>query len=165
MKNRLVVALLLFTAQALSAQPQRSAPVTIRHVTVIDMTGAPAKPDMTVLISGNRIIAIMRTARFRIPREAQIIDGSGKFLIPGLWDMHVHFTEVETTFPLFIANGVTGVRNVGGDLDNLLGWRARVAAGTLVGPRIVTCGPIVDGPDPAAHGPHVVVGNATEARN
>ena len=165
MKNRLLVVLLLFTAQTLSAQPQRSASIAIRHVTVIDLAGAPAKPDMTVLISGDRIVAVRRTGRLRIPREAHTIDGSGKFLIPGLWDMHVHFTEVERTFPLFLANGVTGVRNMGGELDNLLGWRARVAAGTLLGPRIITCGPIVDGPKPAAHGPHVVVSNATEAKD
>jgi hypothetical protein len=165
MKNQLLVVLLLFTAQTLSAQPQQHASIAVRHVTVIDMTGAPAKPDMSVLISGNRIIAIGRTSRLRIPKQAQTIDGSGKFLIPGLWDMHVHFTEVETTFPLFIANGVTGIRNMGGELNDLLGWRARVLAGTLIGPRVLTCGPIVDGPDPAAHGPHVVVSNPAEAKD
>jgi hypothetical protein len=65
---------------------------------------------------------------------------------------------------MFIANGVTGVRNMGGDLDQLLRWRADVLAGKLVGPRIVTCGPIVDGPDPSAHGPVVVAANANEGR-
>ena len=122
------------------------------------------KPDMTVDIEGGRIKAIGRTGRVRLPRGAQVIDAAGKFLIPGLWDMHVHFTEAERTFPLFIANGVTGVRNMGGDLDNLLRWRAEVASGKRLGPRIVTCGPIVDGPHPAAQGPVISVGNAAEGR-
>jgi len=128
------------------------------------MTGAPPQPDMTVVITGNRIAAIGRTGQVRIPRGVQVINAAGKFLIPGLWDMHVHFTESERAFPLFIANGVTGVRNMGGNLDELLHWRTDVASGKLLGPRVVTCGPIVDGPQPAAHGPTIVVGTAAEAR-
>src|SRR5262249_40251284 len=120
--------------------------------------------NMTVIIEGDRIKAIGVTNKIPIPRLSQIIDAQGLFLIPGLWDMHVHFTEVARTFPMFIANGVTGVRNVGGDLEQLLRWRAEVVSGKLLGPRIVTCGPILDGPDPAAHGPTIVVGNATEGR-
>lgn len=128
------------------------------------MTGAAPKPDMTVIIKGNRITALGKTGQVHVPRAAQIVDAAGKFLIPGLWDMHVHFTETERSFPMFIANGVTGVRNMGGDLDDLLRWRAEVASGKLVGPRIVTCGPIIDGPQPAAHGPTLVVSNAAEGR-
>jgi hypothetical protein len=78
--------------------------------------------------------------------------------------MHVHFTETEKTFSMFIVNGVTGVRNMGGDLEDLLRWRAEVASGKLLGPRIVMCGPIVDGPNPAAHGPTIVVATAAEGR-
>jgi cytosine/adenosine deaminase-related metal-dependent hydrolase len=128
------------------------------------MTGAAPKPDMTVVIKGNRITALGRTRQVHVPRGALIVDAAGKFLIPGLWDMHVHFTETERSFPMFVANGVTGVRNMGGDLDDLLRWRAEVASGKLLGPRIVTCGPIIDGPQPAAHGPTIVVGNAAEGR-
>jgi Amidohydrolase family len=162
MRNFLLLALLLFITAPVSGQLRESDAVAIVHVTVIDMTGAAPKPNMTVLITGDRISRVGR--RVRISRTAKIIEGSGKFLIPGLWDMHVHFTEVETTFPLFVANGVTGVRNMGGELKDLVAWRSRVSAGTLIGPRIVTCGPIVDGPQPAAHGPLVVVSNANEAR-
>ena len=128
------------------------------------MTGAAPKPDMTVVIKGNRITALGRTGQVHVPRGALIVDAAGKFLIPGLWDMHVHFTETERSFPMFIANGVTGARNMGGDLDDLLRWRAEVVSGKLVGPRIVTCGPIIDGPQPAAHGPTIVVSNAAEGR-
>jgi hypothetical protein len=156
--------LLLIVAVYLPAQQLRSGGLAFTHVTVIDMTGAPPKPDMTIVITGNHIGALGRRARVRIPRGAQVIDAAGKFLIPGLWDMHVHFTEIERSFPLFVANGVTGVRNMGGDLDELLRWRAAVASAKLLGPRIVTCGPIVDGPQPAAHGPTIVAGTPAEGR-
>ena len=137
--------------------------LVLRHVTVIDMTGAPPKRNVTVVIRQGRILRISRDS-MRIPPSSEVIDASGKFLIPGLWDMHVHFTEIERTFPLFIANGVTGVRNMGGDLDDLSRWRAAINSGTVIGPRIITCGPIVDGPDPAAHGPTIRVGTVAEAR-
>ena len=83
------------------------------------------------------------------------VDGSGKFLIPGLWDMHVHMVfgdwfprGKEVTLPLFIANGVTGVRDMGGELEVLQQWRKEIAAGTLIGPRMVISGPMLDGPQP-----------------
>jgi len=154
--------ILLFVFPA-SAQKKQSS-IAITHVTVIDMTGAPPKPEMTVLITGDHITAIGRADRLPIPNGSLIINGSGKFLIPGLWDMHVHFTEVERSFPMFIANGVTGIRNMGGDLDQLIKWRSEVAAGNLLGPRVLTCGPILDGPQPAAHGPVLKIANAEEGR-
>jgi len=160
---RLLLALITVSIPALAHQTEPHF-LVINHVTVIDMTGAPPRTNMTVVIQADRIKQIGSSDHIRIPRGSQIIDARGSFLIPGLWDMHVHFTEVARTFPMFIANGVTGVRNVGGDLEQLLKWRAAVAAGKLLGPRIVTCGPIVDGPDPAAHGPTIVVANADEGR-
>lgn len=160
--SALILLLLLFVD--VPAQQLRTGVLAFRHVTVIDMTGAPPKRDMTVVIKGNRITAITRSSHARIPRGAEGINATGKFLIPGLWDMHVHFTEIERSFPLFVANGVTGVRNMGGELDDLLRWRAEVATGKLLGPRVLTCGPILDGPQPAAHGPTIVVATATEGR-
>jgi hypothetical protein len=164
MKKLSALLLLLLVSADLRAQDLRTGVLALTHVTVIDMTGAPPKSDMTVLIEGNRITSIARGRKMRIPRGAEVINATGKFLIPGLWDMHVHFTEVERSFPLFIANGVTGVRNMGGELEDLLRWRAAVASGKLLGPRVLTCGPIVDGPQPAAHGPTIVVGTPTEGR-
>jgi choline dehydrogenase-like flavoprotein len=103
-----------------------------------------------------------------------MVNGTGKYLIPGLWDMHVHTGQKEIFFPLYIANGVTGVRDMGGDQDlptgnlsirfNLLRqWRTEVNKGTLLGPRMVIAGFMVDGPRPAWPGA-VAVGNAEEAR-
>jgi imidazolonepropionase-like amidohydrolase len=109
------------------------------HVTVIDATGASAKPDMSVLISGVRIVELGRTGRVRLPKDAQVVNASGKFLIPGLWDMHAHVWNKEVFFPLFIANGVTG-------------------------PHIVAAGIIVDGPKPGCAPCSIAVGNADEGR-
>src|SRR5882762_5302274 len=105
--------LLLLVSQLIAQRLPVTQPTALAftHVTLIDMTGAPPKPDMTVVVTSNRITALGQTGKVRIPKEAQIIDATGKFLIPGLWDMHFHIKETERTFPLFIANGVTGVRN------------------------------------------------------
>lgn len=145
-------------------QQAQSRVIAFIHVTVIDMTGAPPKKEMTVVLTNDRISAIGRTGRVRVPRSARVIDATGQFLIPGLWDMHVHFTETERTFPMFIANGMFGIRNTGGNPEDLSNWRERVASGRLVGPRIIMSGPIVDGPELAAHGPAVVVATPAEGR-
>lgn len=143
------------------AQPSS---LVFTHVTLIDMTGDLPKPDMTVVVTGNRITALGQTGKVRIPKAAEIIDATGKFLIPGLWDMHFHIKETERTFPLFIANGVTGVRNMGGDFQKLFEWREAVASGRLLGPRLVACGPVIDGPNPANPDHAIPVSNAAEGK-
>jgi cytosine/adenosine deaminase-related metal-dependent hydrolase len=85
------------------------AALALTHVTVIDATGAAAKPDMTVVISGGRIAVIGKSATAHIPKAAQVIDAAGKYLIPALWDMHIHWGD-RKYLPLFLANGVTGIR-------------------------------------------------------
>jgi imidazolonepropionase-like amidohydrolase len=124
-------------------------------VNLIDVTGGTVAANSTVVLSGGRIADVGRSADVRIPRGAQVVDGSGKFLIPGLWDMHVHMVfgdwfpqSREITLPLFVANGVTGVRDMGGELDVLQRWRREITQGKLLGPRIVTSGPMLDGPKP-----------------
>jgi len=92
---------------------------------VIDVTGAGSQPDMTVIIHDGRITQIQKASRkFRI--DGEVVDGHGKFLIPGLWDMHVHTNfgdwipdGKEIILPLFVANGITGVRDMGGDLHQV----------------------------------------------
>ncbi len=124
--------------------------IALLHVTVIDATDAKARPDRTVLISGNRIVSVDQSVP---PAGAQVIDGRGKFLIPGLCDMHVHIAGVTadpkwskaTLLPLLIANGVTTVRDMGGDLAALQSWRKEIADGKLIGPRIYCPGPMLDG--------------------
>jgi imidazolonepropionase-like amidohydrolase len=124
-------------------------------VNVIDVTGGTLAADSTVVVAGGRIADVGKSADVHIPHGAHVVDGSGKFLIPGLWDMHVHMVfgdwfpqSREIALPLFVANGVTGVRDVGGELDVLQRWRREITQGKLLGPRIVTSGPMLDGPKP-----------------
>jgi imidazolonepropionase-like amidohydrolase len=120
-------------------------PVAVVGVTLIDGTGGPPLADMTVVVSGDRITALGTRPATPVPGGARTVDGRGKFLIPGLWDMHVHLSKAgEGALPLFIANGVTSVRDMGGDADRLLRWRAETAAGTRVGPRIKTPGQMLE---------------------
>jgi len=141
-----------------------SRPLEIADVTVIDTTGAPAKPGQTVTVEGNRISQVGDAKKVHAPKGAQVINARGLYVIPGLWDMHVHVWETDRTFPLFIANGVLGVRNMGGHLDELKRWRAQVVSGELLGPHMVISGPLVDGLNPAHPDHAVVVHDPAEAR-
>jgi len=131
--------------------------VFIHDVTIIDVTGGPAQPNRTVVVRDGRIeeITSYTASAGGWKRPGTHVDGRGKFLIPGLWDMHVHMVfgdwfprGKEVTLPLFVANGVTGVRDMGGELEVLQAWRKEIAAGTLIGPRMVISGPMLDGPQP-----------------
>ncbi|MEO8479959.1 MAG: amidohydrolase family protein [Gemmatimonadota bacterium] len=115
--------------------------VTITHVNVVDVIGGRVQRDRTVTISGNRIIAV-DSGRAGTGRQ---VAGDGMFLIPGLWDMHVHINDAaDWFFPLFLANGVTGVRDMGGSLENLAHWREMRREGSLM-PRVIASGPILTG--------------------
>src|SRR5262245_53146248 len=140
------VALMSFLLLAASALAQPAPPLAITHVTVIDATGAASQQDMTVVIGGERIVALGKTADVQLPENTQVVKGEGKFLIPGLWDMHVHWTD-ERYLKLFIANGVTGIRVMWGDPRHLE-QRKRIAEGSLLGPRLALAGTIIDGPKP-----------------
>jgi amidohydrolase family protein len=116
------------------------------HVTVIDATGAPSKRDMRVVVRGDRIVEIARTGELPIDARATVIEGAGKFLIPGLWDMHVHTAGLGPEFlPLYVANGVTGIREMLG-LAHHHNWRSRICSGAVLGPRMVIASRLVDGP-------------------
>lgn len=124
--------------------------LALTHVTVVNVTTATSQSDRTVVIAGDRITRIDQAPP---PNGARVIDGRGKFLIPGLCDMHVHLAGVTadpkwskaTLLPLLIANGITTVRDMGGDLAALQSWRKDIAAGKLIGPRIYCPGPMLDG--------------------
>jgi imidazolonepropionase-like amidohydrolase len=147
----LLAALLGLDSRAFAADPT----LALFHVTVVDVATGALQPDSTVLIDGGQITAVGRTSGVPIPKGAHAIDASGKFLIPGLWDMHVHTIfgnwlpkDEKIILPLFVANGVTGVRDMGGDLEALKQWREQIAARKLLGPRLVISGPMLDGPIP-----------------
>ena len=129
--------------------------ITIDNVTVVDVVKGKLLPNMVVVIDGKRIASVAKTRPGEV-RSGTVMDGAGMYVIPGLWDMHVHvaFTNdparIQSTsalmLPLLIANGVTGVRDMGSNLDAVLATRDAVAAHQVIGPRIVTSGPMLDGP-------------------
>src|SRR5205085_3186035 len=144
--------------------------LALTHVTVIDATGQAPQSDMSVVISGDRISALGKTSRIKIPANAEVIDATGKFLIPGLWDSHIHLTilagqEVTRSVlaPLLVAYGITTVREMGGDWQRIQQLRHEIASGAVIGPRIFAPGPFVDGPQPADVN-FLPVGNEAEAR-
>jgi Amidohydrolase family len=143
-------------APAPATTPAKEPALVFTHVTVVDVTAADsrraAQPDRTVVISGSRITALGRTGKVRIPAGARVVDAAGKFLIPGLWDMHVHLLfegRPDYFFPLLLANGVTGVRDMGAPLplEQIRQIRRAIAEGRVLGPRLgAVAGKIVDGP-------------------
>ena len=141
----LALAALLLFAVPQHAQSLEGAgvPYAITNVTVINTTGGPSRSGMTVVVDGARISYVGK-GHFKVPKQAHVIDGTGKYLIPGLWDMHVHtfFGDwvpggKEVTLPLFIANGITGIRDMGSefrsDSRGAARHRLRSAAGSADG--------------------------------
>ena len=163
MRKTLLLVPLVFSG-TLPAQAQKPvAPLVIRDVTVIDGTGSASQKEMTVVIRSGRIAELGKAALVNAPKDAQVIDGRGKFLIPGLWDMHGHLTDAgEGALSQLIEWGVTGVRDIGGDLQLVRNWRREIEQGKRVGPHIVTAGQMLDGPTKASW--HLVAQNEAEAR-
>jgi hypothetical protein len=122
--------------------------LVLKNVTVIDATGAAPRAKMSVAVNGDRITAIDKKIK-HVPKAAVIVDGTGKFLIPGLWDMHMHLGPPEIFFPLLLANGITGVREMytGNPISVIQKWRMLPNA-----PRIVAPG-FIDGPPLLWNGP------------
>ena len=152
-----------------SCSHRRITNLAITHVTVIDGSGGAPLLDCTVIISGPRIASVGRATATAIPDETQVVDGSGKFLIPGLADMHVHLTGAgepsgsrRFILPLLVANGITTVRDMGGNIEFLKALREEINSGKRAGPQIVFTGPYLDG-NPPSFQPSMVVENAAEA--
>lgn len=143
-----------------------SAAIAITHVTIVDVTGGPERTDATIVVRGNRIASI-GSSDSAAPADARVLDGSGKYLIPGLWDMHVHAAWPNIADPvaeLFVANGVTGVRDMWGDPGVIRDWRRDVADRDGRHPRLIAAGNLVDGPEPVWPN-SIRVRNAKEARD
>ena len=135
-----------------AAAPQSAIPtsIIITDVTVIDPGRGTVRPDMTVVIAGDKILMVSQKGnRTDVTSRATVVNGQGKYLIPGLWDMHTHVHDPKREFALFLANGVTGLRNMGGISKDVFKWREEVRSGTTLGPWINASGAILDGPKPA----------------
>jgi imidazolonepropionase-like amidohydrolase len=128
----------------------RAETLALVGATLIDGTGRPAVADATIVINKGRIVAAGPRAQIKIPKDATVVDERGKTILPGLWDMHAHFEQVEWG-PIYLAAGVTTVRDVGNELEFISAVRDAVAAGRGLGPRLLMAG-VVDGSGPLALG-------------
>ena len=128
----------------------RAPTLAITGATLIDGTGAAPVEDAAVVIHKGRIVAAGPRAKVKIPHGAQIVDAQGKTILPGLWDMHAHFEQVEWG-PIYLAAGVTTVRDCGNELEFITAVRDAIAQGRGLGPRLLLAG-VVDGSGPMAIG-------------
>ncbi|MDJ0868447.1 MAG: amidohydrolase family protein [Myxococcota bacterium] len=157
----LAVALALAAAPGCAESDDAGRPLAIERVSVLPMDAARVLADHTVLVRRGRITALGPAAEVAVPWHARRLDGRGGFLLPGLADMHVHLTA-EAELGRALDAGITLVRNMRGTPRHL-DWRARIERGELVGPRLRTAGPYVDG-DPPFHSGSAVVRDAEAAR-
>src|ERR1700743_1111635 len=161
----LCLALVLFhvgfsqsASQTTARQPQTAGKkfsLVITNVNIVNPTTGIITRNRLLAISGNTIKAVDDTKMAAKYKADRYVDAKGKYAIPGLWDMHVHFrggdnliAANKALLPLFLANGITTVRECGGDMTpSVITWRRQTAQGDLPGPRIFTSGPKLDGPD------------------
>ncbi len=158
--TRFATALLLVCGAAPAAE---RLPVAITDVSIVDVEHGSLVGPRTVLIADGRIVAVGAPSKVAVPGNAERVDGRGKYLMPGLVDMHVHLFNNAShrppntwSFPLYIANGVTGVREMASvpeGIATVKQWRREVAEASLVAPHIVAAGVVAWGPSPgdAAH--------------
>lgn len=142
-----------FTLYGQVSPNQRTPILIIDHVTVIDSTQSAPQSDVSVVIVGDKIESITSYSRAKRGANAVVVDGTGKFLIAGLWDMHVHAlskNQPDRFFPMFVANGVTGIRDMGGDLSlkEIAQLKRETTTGARIGPEIYSAGPILEGERP-----------------
>jgi imidazolonepropionase-like amidohydrolase len=156
LRTTFLITFLFYCAGPAAAQkPSPNDLIVINNVNVVDVRSGAILADQTVILERNHIASVGPSKSAKYPRNAPSVNGHGYFLMPGLWDMHVHLVfgdwfpgAQDVTLPLLIANGVTGVRDMGSELGIVQDWRNEIEAGRLLGPRIFTSGPMLDGPKP-----------------
>jgi imidazolonepropionase-like amidohydrolase len=168
MKRRLLaVGFALLAVTSGFAEQHQTVPLVIRDVTVIDGTGHPPRSGLSVVIIDGRIRKIAHSPRLKAPDGATVLDAQGKYLIPGLWNMHVHlgsYADGRHSLADYLAEGITGLRDMGSPLEDILRLKKETAEGTLVGPDLVVAGPIVQGPLPFQMPVFISVKNPLTAR-
>ena len=138
-------ALLAVTAVSVPSSADGQGTVAIRNVTVISMVPAAAAARGTVIVRDGKIAEIGPPERIRIPEGATVVDGTGKYLIPGLVEMHAHSSKSRASaLGLYVLHGVTTLRDQGSEHAEVLRWRGEVRAGTRVGPRMLIAGPYLE---------------------
>jgi imidazolonepropionase-like amidohydrolase len=144
--NQIYAAVCVVVLCTLTAHSQ-SSDLALTHITIINPGKDKPQGDMTVLIHGDSIAAVGKTRTLKLPPSATVIESTGKYVIPGLWDMHTHFRDADRDMKLYVANGVLGTRSMGAPAKDVFALRSAIALGEKLGPKIVACGPIVDGPN------------------
>ena len=161
---------LLAVAGSAKAPFDRASGLAIENVSVVDVRAGEIRDGRTVVVEGDRIVEVAPASDVSLSEGVARVDGSGRYLIPGLWDMHVHAygyrDDPERLMRIGLAYGVTGVRDMGATpavFERLRKWRRRVRAGETPGPRLYLAGVIVDGVPPTR--PHyLTASDPTEAR-
>jgi len=141
---------LFFLMSRVCAQTISADTIILEQIHIIDVNTGKIKRNRTVEIHSGFITAIKKYKKKNYGNNSLVIEARGRYLIPGLWDMHVHISQgpwynPEKTFALMIANGITGIREMGGNLNVLKRWKEQVRNGALIGPRMIIAGPILYG--------------------
>ncbi|GAB2537064.1 amidohydrolase family protein [Spirosoma aerophilum] len=147
------ILLFCFLITNIALAQKQNVDVLIKSGNLIDVRTGHVLTKKIIAIRGKTIVGVFKEARLKNFRAKTIIDATGKFVIPGLWDMHVHFgggdtliEENKNLFPLYIAQGITGIRDAAADLStNVLKWRDQISSGELAGPTLFTSGPKLEG--------------------
>ena len=154
-----------------AAPPEPPKLIAITNVTVVDVESAVSVPNQTVLIAEGKIVVVGNPNNTAVPKNALRISGRGKYLMPGLWDMHVHVAGISARpewgkrlLPVYLAYGITGIRDMGGDLTALKEWRR--SAASIPGPEMIVAGPFLDASAEGFSSPNEVIAvkTAEEAR-
>ena len=140
--------LCLAAGQAGAQTPRVEKSLVITHVSVVDVRAGRLLPDQSVVISGERIVSVGPSGKAKIPAGARIVPGKGRFLLPGLFDSHVHLNNSEQDARMLISNGVTFVRDMGGEMADRMGQRAQARRGDFLGLEMAAVGTILDGSPP-----------------
>jgi imidazolonepropionase-like amidohydrolase len=128
------------------ASGQTSSDLAIVHANVVDVRTGSVENNATVVISGSKIKDVLFGKSAKVATGAHVVDAHGGYLIPGLWDMHVHSEGDNRALRLMLASGITGIRDMGGDVHKLAEARRHIEAGDWDGPRVLFAGPMLEGP-------------------
>jgi len=145
MRSTLSLLVALVLSPVVAGQPQLTA---LTNVAVVDVVAGTAVPAQTVVLDGAAIAAVVPAASFEPAEGTTLVDGTGKFLVPGFFDAHVHYVDPDSYGPLMIAHGVLFVRDMGNATDVIVPLRDRLGRGEVLGPEMACTGAIVDGDPP-----------------
>jgi len=164
-KNFACLVILVAFPPALHPQTNNST-LVIRGASLVDVKSGTEFPNTAIVVQGDRITQVSKEGNVEVPVGAQIIDAKGKWVIPGLIDSHAHAEAAdEAVFNLYLAHGVTTIRNPGGDVTVLRLTRDKLLRGGVVGPRLFFAGPALDGMPPVWPGGILLVDTPERARS